>query len=145
MSNNPLKSIFIVGEIKNDRELTYKLCPDYFNILVGVWEIALADIAINLNIIATQNSIFEISSNLVQGFVYNNSGQLTKNNVVLGRFEISPDKYRGLQTFGVNKFFTINNHPSEIKLYFKEWPSDSTLRANPRFKVSVNLILQRIE
>jgi len=142
--NNPLKSINIVGDIPKTLELSYKLCPDYFNINDGVWEVALSDIAFSFKSHALRETVYEISSNLVQGYCYPEKKTLSKNNVVLGRFEIAPDSLKLLQYFGSAKWFVVNNQPSEVKLFFKEWPADKSFIANPNFKVSVNLLLRRV-
>ena len=142
--SNPLKSINIQGTIPKELELSYRLCPDYFNLNVGVWEIALADIAFNFEGHNFRESVYEISSNLVQGYYYPKKQSLSKFNVVLGRFDLDPHGLKLLQNFGSTKWFVVNNQPSEIKLFFKEWPNDKPFIANPNFKVSVNLLLRRV-
>ena len=142
--SNPLKSINIVGTLPKEKELSYKLCPDYFNLNEGVWEIALSDIAFNFSGHAFRESVYEISSNLVQGYYYPKQQSLSKFNVVLGRFDLDPHNLKLLQNFGSNRWFVVNHQPSEIILYFKEWPNDKPFIADPNFKVSVNLLLRRL-
>ena len=140
--SNPLKSINVDGIIP---ELSYKLCPDYFNINVGVWEVALSDIAFAFKDEAIiRKTVFEVSSNLVQGYCYPDKKPLTKNNIVLGRFELTPGSLKLLQYFGSPKWFVVNNQASEIQLFFKEWPKPKPFNENPKFRVSVNLLLRRV-
>lgn len=141
--SNPLKIINFEGTVPKELELSYRLCPDYFNINEGVWEIALSDIAFTFQSHAFRESVYEISSNLVQGFYYPPQNSLSKFNVVLGRFELDPNNPKLLQNFGGTKWFVVNNQPSEIKLYFNEWPKTGFI-ANPNFKVSVHLMLRRV-
>lgn len=140
--NNPLKSINVVGVTPN---LSYKLCPEYFNLNVGVWEIALSDIAFTFkkDVLFSQ-TVYEVSSNLVQGYYYPDKKTLAKNNIVLGRFDLSPNNLKLLQYFGSPKWFVVNNQASEIKLFFKEWPERKPLLQNPSIRVSVNLLLRRV-
>ena len=143
--SNPLKSINIVGIIPDTLELSYKLCPDYFNINSGIWEVSLSEIAVHSSSPFMRDTVFEISSNLVQGYYYPDKKPLAKNNIVLGKFEIAPDNPRILHYFGSPKWFVVNNQPSEIKLFFKEWPTLKTFIANPKFQVSVTLLLRRVK
>ena len=142
--NNPLKSITVVGDITHIKELSYKLCPDYFDINSGVWEVALSDIALSFTGSGVLfDSVYEVSSNLVQGFYYPEKKTLTKNNVILGRFQVFSDRLKLLANFGSPKWFVVNNQPSEIKLFFKRWPEKKSL-SEPGFQVSVNLLLRRV-
>jgi len=142
--SNPLKSIQLVGDMTTNLELSYTLCPDYFNLNAGVWEVALSDIAFSfIKSGVFFDSVYEVSSNLVQGYCYPKKETLKKTNVLLGRFQLFSDKKKLLENFGSPKWFVVNNQPSEIKLFFKRWPHKEYV-SNPGFTVSVNLLLRRV-
>jgi len=144
--NNPLKSIVIRGDI-NSTEIKYKLCQEYLQLPIGIWEVSIGDIAFFCTRPIESNSIFEISSNVVQGHSFSITRRLCKENIILSTFLLNSEYRRAnIKTPQILKWFVVNNVPSEyLSVYVNEWPSvnESSYEVG-HVLISVNVLFRRI-
>jgi len=117
---NPLKSILLEGALSVG-EIVHKLCPEYFQIQSGIWQVAVHSVSINHSL--QRDYIFNITSTLVFGDK-NHMGKLKRFQVVLNQFKIN--KNIGLEViYNQNpSWFLINNTASEyFSVFINEWPT----------------------
>jgi hypothetical protein len=137
---NPLKSILIEGLLEQE-DLKHYLCPDYFQLHSGLWEIAVGSIAFTA-LENTTDYIFHISSNLVQGDKIIN-GHLRRFNIVLQQFKISKNIDKDLFVYQKPLWFLINQSPSDnFSLFLSEWPNSTKRPKN--ILLAINILLRRV-
>jgi len=140
---NPLKSVLIDGSLSSG-EITFKLCPEYFQLQSGIWEIAIHSVSVNHP--STRDYIFNISSNLVLGFKYE-FGKLKRFQVILNQFKINSQI--GMEVIS-NKnplWFLINNSTSEhFSIFINEWPTNPNPRPQDlaNFFVGITVLFRRV-
>jgi len=141
--NNPLKSIFISGDASSN-DIQYKLCADYFQLQYGTWETAISDVCFTCLKPVEKDSIFNLSTNLVQGHSLSHSKRLCKDNIILATIHFKKDKEKSVFNAPVLKWFVINNIPNDyLKIDVKQWPQKVVSMPNTVL-LSVSLLFRRI-
>lgn len=141
--NNPLKAIIVEGLIEQE-EITYHLCPDYFKLQSGLWEIAINSVAFTFLTDNTKDYIFNISSNLVQGDKIE-KGKLTRFNVVLQQIKIEKNIEKHIIRFQTPLWFLVNHSPNDyLSIFLKEWPTPMKKSKDLKMVLAVNVLFRRI-
>jgi hypothetical protein len=132
MSDAPIKTYFMTGNLNTDEYLSTAICEQSTNISIGLWNICIDSVCVDIK---DQNGFFcSISCNLVKDKKFNTIINPRIATVFLkGRKIIYLDK----------TWFTINNLCSEIKLFFTNIETQKILSIN--CDLHVNLLLQRVK
>jgi hypothetical protein len=138
--NNPLKSIVLEGTVQQP-ELVHRLCSDYFQLQSGIWEIAIN--SVSLSHFVSEDYIFTISTNLVQGDRIV-QGHLKRFNVSLYQFKLSKDIQKEvIRTLPL--WFIINNISSEyFYIFIQEWPKPVNPKRPKDIHLAVNVLFRRL-
>ena len=143
MTNNPLKSVTITGSLY-EKQLITKIPLEYFQIYCGVWRVAVADIKFSFEQMIAEDSGFEIRSNLVQGLVFSEQGQLRKNFVILQSFQCSKKASQPLVFHFPNlQWFNISDPDEKIVIEISQWPKSDQVRAR-KINIALRLLFERI-
>lgn len=141
--NNPLKSILIEGTLTSG-EIMHKLCPDYFQIQAGIWEVAIHSVSIEQAL--DKDYIFNISSDLVLKDEYK-LGKLQRSKVILNQFKINKDVQKEV-IYNINPlWFLINNGNCEhFTIFFKEWPTNLNTKPKDLMPaiVGITMLFRRV-
>lgn len=140
---NPLKLLTVSGAL-SDLKVSTKICNDYCNINIGIWEIALADISFSIQNPFISKVIFELSLNLVNGYSIKSNGGLTLQNLKLHNFELPVNEKIGLINLPI-RWYTINNFSDNLIIYFKTWPYSKKQILPKDGEISISVLLKRIK
>jgi len=143
MNQNPLKSVTISGSLYQ-KQLSTKIPLEYFQIYCGVWRVAVADLKFSFEQTIAEDSCFEIRSNLVQGLVYSEQGQLRKIFAPLQSFQCSKKTSQPLVFHFPNlQWFTISDPDENIVIEITQWPKPNQVRIR-KIDISLRLLFERI-
>lgn len=142
--NNPLKSIIVEGDLIL-QEIHFKICPDYFQLQNGIWEIAFSNLSVSLMDTLTKDYIIQMSCNCVQGHKISDR-QLKKYPVELQQFKVSKDLSKNVINFNPPLWYVVNNSIGDyLTIYFKEWPTQVDRQITKHILVAVNVLFRRIK
>lgn len=148
--NNPIKSELISGILsKENNSFSKELCFHNFNLLTGVWNLALSDIKCIWTGAQTDrteiNEFLNISTNFVNGFRYKNTGGLESYYPIIQSFHIKVSKNdpKKFITFEQH-WFTLNSPSNKIELNFSLWP-ERKYDLFPKLQMEAKVLLYRMK
>jgi hypothetical protein len=138
MSDAPIKTTFVNGNLLRGQTLSTQICEQSVNIAIGLWNICVSSICLNTK---DQNGVFcSISCNLVKD---------KKINVITKNLEtynpaISTVFLKGKKIVYLDKtWFTINNQCTDLKLFFTNIETNGQIAID--CDIFVTVLFQRIK
>ena len=148
--NNPIKSELISGILSRENHIfTKELCFQNFNLLTGVWNLALSDIKcmwVGASTDRTEiNEFINISTNFFNGFRYKTTGGLESYYPTIQSFHIRVSKNdpKKLITFEQH-WFTVNSPSNNFFLDFSLWP-EKKYDLMPKLQMEATVLLYRMK
>jgi hypothetical protein len=132
MSDAPIKTYFMYGNLNTGGSLSKAICEQSTNITIGLWNICVDSICVDCK---DQNGFFcAISCNLVK------DKQL--NTIINPR--IATVFLKGRKIIYLEKtWFTINNPSLEIKIFFTNIQTNEMISID--CDLNINILLQRVK
>jgi hypothetical protein len=138
MSNAPIKSSVLNGNLNTGGSLSSQICDQSSNISIGVWNICLSTICLDCK---DPNGLFcEVSCNLVKDKRFNpETKQIETYNPSIATVFL-----KGRKIVYVEKtWFTVNNQCNDLKLFFTNIETNKQIVIDCR--IFVTLLFQRMK
>ncbi len=139
MSDAPIKTSFLSGNLNQGGTFSSQICDQSTNISIGLWNICVSSVSLDCKDVP--NGVFcSISCNLVK------DKQLNSQSKVLEAYNpsIATLFLKGRKIVYLDKtWFTINNQCTDIKLFFFNIENNEKLTIN--CELFVTLLFQRIK
>ncbi len=138
MSDAPIKTYVLTGNLNRRGTLSTELCQENTNISIGLWNMCISSICIDCK---DQNGLFcTISCNLVKDKQLNPVTKVLQNS----NSSIAAVFLKGRKIVYLDKtWFTINHQSSELKLFFSNFQNNELLFAD--CELFVTLLFQRVK
>jgi hypothetical protein len=138
MSDAPIKSYILTGNLNRRGLLSTELCQENTNISIGLWNVCVSSLCFDCKDL---NGLFsKISCNLV---IEKQLNPVTKM-LETSNSNIGAVFFKGRKIVYLDKtWFTINHQSSELKLFFSNFQNNEPLLID--CEVYVTLLFQRVK
>lgn len=137
MSDAPIKTYFVSGNLNSERVFSTLICDQSTNISIGLWKICISSICLDCK--EVNGSFCSISCNLVTDKHLNSESKVETYHPSIATLFLKGRKIVYLE----KTLFIINNQCSEIKLFFTNVENRQPLSIDSY--MCINVLFQRVK